>query len=60
MCSRGNSTSLLAVGAIHGLGSSMTMSFAMAYAACLSLELKEGRYRGTMTLATFSGSVKGF
>jgi MFS family permease len=48
-------TSLVLIRFIHGLGSAMSMPIAMAYAAELSPEGREGRYMGTMNLAMFSG-----
>jgi MFS family permease len=47
--------SLVIIRFIHGLGSAMSMPIAMAYAAELSPEGREGRYMGTMNLAMFSG-----
>ena len=44
---------------IHGFGSSMVMPIAMAYAADLAPEGKEGKYMGTMNVSLFLGMGTG-
>lgn len=48
-------TSLVSIRLLHGIGSAMSMPIAMAYAAELAPEGREGRYMGTMTMAMFAG-----
>jgi len=48
-------TSLITIRFLHGIGSAMAMPIAMAYAAELSEEGKEGRSMGTLTMAMFAG-----
>jgi DHA1 family multidrug resistance protein-like MFS transporter len=43
----------------HGFGSSMVMPIAMAYAADLAPEGKEGKYMGTMNVSLFLGMGTG-
>lgn len=48
-------TSLISIRFLHGLGSAASMPIAIAYAAEISPEGREGRYMGTMNLAMFAG-----
>ncbi len=47
--------SLVSMRFLHGLGSAITIPLALAYAAALAPEGKEGRYMGTMNLSIFTG-----
>jgi DHA1 family multidrug resistance protein-like MFS transporter len=51
--------SLIFMRFIHGFGSSMVMPIAMAYAADLAPEGKEGTYMGTMNVSLFLGMGTG-
>jgi len=48
-------TSLITIRFLHGIGSAMAMPIAMAYAAEIAEEGKEGRSMGTLTMAMFAG-----
>ncbi|MBC8224568.1 MFS transporter [Candidatus Bathyarchaeota archaeon] len=48
-------TSLITVRFFHGLGSAMSMPIAMAYAAEISPEGREGKFMGNLNMAMFAG-----
>jgi MFS family permease len=48
-------TSLITVRFFHGLGSAMSMPIAMAYAAEIAPEGREGKFMGNLNMAMFAG-----